>query len=141
MIVIDTSVLAEIFISPETGLDHTRREKARTLFQAIENNTADAILSEVAIHECYYVVVMRKKLYTAEKFAMLCRSLLHFPGWRMSDIDISTYIRALEIVSAQPKLEFSDAVIAARAEAYDAELATFDTRLAKAYSGRIWSGE
>ena len=30
--------------------------------------------------------------------------------------------------------------IAARAEAYDAQLATSDSRLAKAYSGSLWSG-
>lgn len=139
MIVIDTSVLAELFIVPESSVDQARRDRAQSLFRKIESNITEAILSEVAIHECYYVVVMRKKLYSADAFAALFHSLLHFPGWRMSDSELLIYVRAFDIVSAHPRLEFSDAVIAARAEAHNAELATFDQHLAAIYDGPVWS--
>jgi predicted nucleic acid-binding protein len=44
----------------------------------------------------------------------------------------------LEIFAWEPRLEYSDSLVAARAESLDATLATFDRRLATAYPGAVW---
>lgn len=57
----------------------------------------------------------------------------------MGEAEVDVLASALDMLEGNPMLEFSDAVNASRAKAHDAELATFDERLAKAYGGEIWS--
>ena len=53
-----------------------------------------------------------------------------WPGWVFLPGDKTFSLRTLDVFSAHPRLEFSDSVIAARAEAHGAQFATFDERLA-----------
>lgn len=140
LIVIDTNVLITFFAPAQTELEDGKFERVLQLFQQIETNKVRAIIPEVVLHETFYTLLGRRFPNTHLK--NLCQGvsrLLVWPGWYFQPGDLEIYLRALEILEADPKLEFSDSVIAARAEAHDAELATFDRRLAKAYGGPVWA--
>lgn len=139
MIVIDTNVVLASVRKPVNSHDRRHHELATLLLGQIASGSQGAILPEIVMHECFYVLVMRDGDVSVNSFCGLFRRMLAWPGWAMGKSEIGIYIRALDIVDNHPKLEFSDAVIAARAEAHDAELATFDRRLAKAYGGPIWA--
>lgn len=138
MIVIDSNILIDLFVIPKDERDVIRLETIWNLIHQVETGDIEAIVPEVALHECFYVLVMRLKIISAEQFCIAFSSILDFPGWRMLNQDQTVYFRALDILELHPRIEFSDAVIAARAEAYGAELATFDKRLLSVYDGPVW---
>jgi predicted nucleic acid-binding protein len=65
--------------------------------------------------------------------------LLRLPGLKFGRGEKRVFLRALEIAAAQPKLEFADAVIAARCEGTELQLATFDEQLAKQPGVTRWT--
>lgn len=140
MILIDTSVMVEFILPPYDAAAETRQRAAIELFESIERGDTQAIVPEVVLHECFYVLVKRLKTIDEATFIEIFRSILQFSGWNLDALEKEVYFGALKILQTHPKLEFSDAVIAARAEVHDAELATFDQRLAKAFDGTIWTG-
>lgn len=139
MIVIDTNVILASIRQPATPADKRQHGKATDLLGQIAKGTDQALIPEIVLHECFYVLTMRDGDLSVDAFCNLFRGVLEWPGWTMPQFETSIFQQALEILMEYPKLEFSDAVIAARAEAHGAELATFDTRLAKAYGGTIWA--
>lgn len=138
-ILIDTNVILASIMQPVSHQDILNHDIATSLLSKVSTGGKQAIVSEVVLHECYYVLVTRDKRMATEEFCSIFRRFLEWPGWVFSGLEKETFLRALEIVEATPKREFSDAVIAARAEANGAELATFDKRLAKAFGGPIWA--
>lgn len=141
MILIDTNFLVEFILPPFDAAAKARQHKATRLFIAIEQGISQAIVPEVVLHECFYVLVQRLKVIDEPTFIEIFRSIFQYPGWRMDSLEMAIFLRALDYLESHPKLEFSDAVIAARADVHDAELATFDQRLAKAFGGTIWIGD
>lgn len=141
MILIDTNYLVDFILPPFDVTAESRNQKATVLMLGIEDGRYRAIIPEVVLHECFYVLVAKLQSIDVPTFFDLFQSILQYRGWQLTTEDLDVYLRALAILLAHPKLEFSDAVIAARAEAYGAELATFDKRLAKAYGGPIWTDE
>lgn len=141
MILIDTNYLIDFILPPFDANAEARNQKATALMLDIEAGRVGAIIPEVVFHECFHVLVTRLNAIDVATFVDVFQSILQFHGWEFTREELEVYHRALAIVNAYPKLEFSDAVIAARAEAHNAELATFDKRLAKAYGGPIWTGE
>lgn len=139
MILIDTNYFVDIFIEPKNGAMEERRNQVLSLFTMIEKGEVQALVSEIVIHECFYVLTVRLGLYSPVELVKAFRSILSYPGWSITTEEIMILARGLDILESNPKLEFSDAVIAARAEAHSADLATFDRRLAKAYGGPIWA--
>lgn len=139
LISIDTNVLIAFLVPPSTDLDVAQQTKANAVLEAVSNGTTRAIVSEIVLHESYYVLVMRGEMLSVNEFCEIFRDILSWPGWAIDERELGIYFRGLELVEAHPKLEFSDAVIAARAEHHEAQLATFDRRLAKAYGGTIWA--
>lgn len=139
MIVIDTNIILASIRQPVTSADEGHHTQATQLLSQVAAGTVQALVPEVVLHECFYVLVMRDRQLSVEDFSSLFRRFLDWPGWAMRPEELDVFMRALDIVEAHPKLEFSDAVIAARAEVHDAELATFDQRLAKAFDGKIWT--
>lgn len=139
MILVDTNYLIDFILPPIDAAAESRQAAAKSLISGIEQGIYEAFIPEVVLHECFNVLVNRLQSLDANTFVMLFDSILQYAGWRNSPDDISIYRRALEYVQAGPKLEFSDAVIAARAEALGAELATFDKRFAAAFDGPIWA--
>lgn len=138
MILIDTNYLIDFILPPFDEIVEQRHIKAKALLAGIESGAHRAIVPEVVLHECFHVLVTRLKVLEVRTFVELFRSILQYRGWRMQDLDVAVYLRALEILRYAPKIELSDSIIAARAEAHGAALATFDRRLAKAYGGPIW---
>lgn len=139
MILIDTNVMLASLRQPITSHDVRHHQQSVALLGDVASNEEQALLPEIVLHECFYVLVMRDQDVSVEAFCGLFRRMLMWSGWAMSKEETQIYIRAFDILNDNPKLEFSDAVIAARAEAHDAELATFDRRFAEAYGGSIWA--
>lgn len=139
MIVIDTNIVLASLRQPVTDHDAMHHEKATRLMGEIAAGSTNAIIPEIVVHECFYVLVMRDRDTTVENFCDLMGRMLVWPGWSMDKAETEIYKYALRILQDSTKLEFSDAVIAARAEAHGAELATFDKRLAAAFDGPIWA--
>ena len=138
MIVIDTNVILAALRQTVTPHDERHHRQASELLSQISENSQRALVPEIVLHECFYVLVMRDRDVTVDSFCDLFRHMLEWPGWAMRNEETEILVRAVDILQTNPKLEFSDAVIAARAEAHGAELATFDRRLAEAYGGPIW---
>lgn len=139
MTFLDTNVLVDFLFVPEDQSSSPRFKKVLTLFDAISSGSTQALLSEVVLHESFYVLVIRGKYIEPRMFCEILREMLTWPGWAMDPAEMAIVSRAFEYLIETPKLELSDAIIAARAEAHGAELATFDKRLAQAYGGPIWA--
>lgn len=137
--VIDTNVLITFFAPAPSEIDDGKFESVVRLFEQIETNTVRAIIPEVVLHETFYTLLGHRfpETHLVNLSEGITR-LLAWPGWVFQNGDLDIFLRAIEILKSDPKLEFSDSVIAARAEAHDAELATFDRRLAKVYTGAVW---
>lgn len=139
MILVDTNFLVDFILPPYDSGAAVRHDRATTLLIGIEDGRLPAIMPEVVFHECFHVLVTRLKVIDVSTFYQIFRSILQYPGWRNSQEDLGNFVRALEIVVELPKLELSDAIIVARAEFHNAELATSDKRMAAFYSGPIWA--
>jgi predicted nucleic acid-binding protein len=99
-----------------------------------------AILPEITLHETFYTLLGSR--FPDTQLLVLCDAisgLLAWQGWVFKSYDLEINLRALDILRQDASLEFSDSVIAARAEILGAELATFDKRLAANFTGTIWS--
>jgi predicted nucleic acid-binding protein len=139
MIFVDTNIFIYVLTSPVTPRDIHMQQRSRELFAEIASGKTHAILSEVVVHELFSTMMSsRLRQMSIVDLCEIVRSILNWPGWVMTTSDKTVFLRALDILQQHPKLEFSDSVIAARAEALGATLATFDARLAKAYSGAVW---
>lgn len=137
---VDTSVLLCLVTVPTTPEDVAMRERATVLLSAVESGEVRASMGEVVLHEfCYVSGSKRLKRLDVSTLCDLLRALVDWPGWVFPPGEKAIYMKALDILQDHPKLEFSDSIIAARAEALNAELATFDAVLARAYSGAVWS--
>lgn len=137
---VDTNILITFFTSAPTELEEMKSKRVLSLFREIEAGTVRGLLPEVVLHEFFYVLLGSR--YSHIELSTLCErvgGLLSWPGWQFASGEFDIYMRALDILQADPKLEFSDSVIAARAEAHGAALASFDRRLAKAYGGPLWA--
>lgn len=139
MIYVDTSVLLCLVTVPSTPEDIRMQERAIDLLSAVESGRVQAAIGEVVLHEfCYVSGSKRLRRLEISELCDLLRTLIDWPGWVFPPGERSIFMRALDILQGNPRLEFSDSIIAARAEALNADLATFDARLARVYSGAIW---
>lgn len=138
MILVDSNILIDLFVQPSDHHGKTRLAVIYPLMRKIEAGEVEAYVPEVVLHECFYVLVLRLRIIEPVEYCRAFASILRFPGWMMSSQELSVYMRAIDILENRPSLRFSDAVIAARAEAYGAELATFDQRLLAIYDGPRW---
>lgn len=139
MIFVDTNVFIRFLMPPVTPQDEAMEEQAHELFGHIHTGDVQATTSEAVLYELCWLLGSRNHFGRDSRVvAEIIRSILNWPGWSFPSSDVSIYFRALDIWERDPKLEFSDSVIAARAEVLGARLATFDRRLAKAYSGEVW---
>src|SRR5215218_786751 len=105
---------------------------ASALFAAIERGDEEATTTEVVLHEVCYVLASKKHYgLPAADIASYLRPTLRMTALRLPRRAQQLYLRALDIYTAHPTLEFADAIIAARCERLNIPLATFDERLAK----------
>jgi predicted nucleic acid-binding protein len=130
MIVVDTNVFLRYLTTPTSDATRRMQHEALTFFRRVESGDLEATTTEVVLHETCYILCSAKQYgFEAPRVATYLRTMLSWPGWTFPPGDRAIYLRALDIFAEYPKLEFSDSVIAARAEAMGAQLATFDERL------------
>jgi predicted nucleic acid-binding protein len=132
MIFIDANVFLRFFAPPDTPESVTMQTVARSLIEAAVRGEEDVTTSEVVLHEVAYILTAKKHygLPVTDVIAYLA-SIIQMPGMKLARGEESIYLRALDILAANPRLEFSDSVIAARTERLGVPLATFDEALAK----------
>ena len=130
MIFLDANVLLRYLAPAETAFQLQMQDVADVLFAALAAGEIEATTSEVVLHEVCYIFAS-KKHYGAgvEQVITALEPILRLPALKFPSVDRGIYLRALELWRANPKLEFSDSVIAARCEANGWELATFDEQL------------
>lgn len=127
MIFLDTNVFLRFLVAPVTDQDRIWHVQATGLMEAIRTGSIHATCSEVVIHEvCHVLGSKRQYGMQPSDIVDLMRTVLSFAGMRFDGEQGVVVLRALEIWSGHPRLEFSDSVIAARCERSGHELATFD---------------
>jgi predicted nucleic acid-binding protein len=140
LVVIDSNVLITFLTPPPTDLEAQKHHRVVGLFEKIESGEVRAILPEITLHETFYTLLGRR--FPDTRLEELCDAiggLVSWQGWSFHGYDLEICLRALDILQQDSKLEFSDSVIAARADILNAELATFDKRLAANFTGTLWS--
>lgn len=142
MILVDTNVLLRYLTPPTDAAMQIHHGQARGLMEAIERGEILATTLEVVLHEtCYLLNSPRVYGQPVGKVAPAIRAVLQFSGWRFPPGYLSLYERALDLWEAHPKLDFSDAVIAARCERGNLELASFDRHFEQFPQLRRWRPE
>jgi len=132
MILVDTNVFLRYLTTATSEATERMQREALSLFRQIESGDLQATTTEVVLHEICFILCSAKQYgFDPDRVVVYLRTMLGWPGWVFPPGDKDVYLRALDIFAEHPKLEFSDSVIAARAEAVGAQLATFDERLAR----------
>lgn len=140
MIFLDANVLLRFLTAPTTEQDVNRKAEAHALLARIDAGELAATTSEVVLHEVSYILTSsRQYRLAASQATILIRIILAMKGLEFPADDRAVYIRALDLWEEHPKLEFSDAVIAARCEHGGHELATFDRHFDALPSINRWS--
>ncbi len=134
MIFLDSNIFIRFLTQPSQRDPNGERYRraAHNLFTAVEAGTAEVTTSEVVLHEVCYVLGSRRHYHlSAPEIAALLIPLIRLPGFKFPPGEKALYLRAFEIYVANSKLEYSDSLIAARAERLGIPLATFDEALAR----------
>lgn len=131
MIFLDANVFLRYLAPSSSPATAVMKDIARELFASVRRGEQEATTSEVVIHEVCYVLQSSNhyRMGTVTVIDIL-QPLIAMSGMIFPGTDKRIYLRALELLLDYPKLEFSDAVIAARAESQGVPLATFDEYLA-----------
>ncbi|MGH2532545.1 MAG: PIN domain-containing protein [Thermomicrobiales bacterium] len=132
MIFLDANVFLRYLVEPTSPETRSMQEMASALFDAVERGQEDVTTTEVVLHEVAYVLASRKHYNVpAPEIAAYLAPILRMPGMKLPRGEKRLYLRALDIYVANPKLEFADSIVAARAERLGVPLATFDDDLAR----------
>jgi uncharacterized protein len=118
---------ANVFLRYLTRDDERKAEQCRRLFQALDHGQAEAITTEVILHEVLYVLTARAHYHlTHEEAAARLRPLLSLRGLHIPNK--RRYLRALDIYASYPQFDFPDAISIALMEAAGIEaIASYDT--------------
>lgn len=142
MIFLDANVFLRAIAPAPDESTRRRQVLARALFKRVEAGELDVTTSEVVLHEtCFTLSSPRQYGAAPSAFVPDLAYLLSLAGMRFPRGDQAVYRRALELYLERPKLEFSDAVIAARCEAAGHDLATFDRHFDAIPTVQRWSWE
>ena len=132
MIFLDTNIFLRHFVDAASAEEFAFQELATQLFEAVERGDETVTSTEVVIHEvCYLLFSKQHYGVSAAETAAMVSSILSLPGFKLPKGEKQIYLDALELFAANPKLEFSDSVIAIRAHRLGIPLATFDRALLK----------
>jgi predicted nucleic acid-binding protein len=132
MIFLDANVFLRYLVQPTNPAGQAMQATAAALFTAIERGDEEATTTEVVLHEvCYVLASKRHYNLPAATIADYLAPILRLRALKFPRGEKQIYLRALEIYVAHPRLEFADAIIAARCERLQIPLATFDEDLAR----------
>ncbi|MCC6703613.1 MAG: PIN domain-containing protein [Thermomicrobiales bacterium] len=142
MIFLDTNFILRYLNKPTTPATEEMNRIAFELLTLVEAGEQDVTTTEVVLHEiCYVMRSDKHEKKSTQEIVDLVRSLISLEGFRFERDEKQLFLRALEIYEANPKLEYSDSVVAARVEALGIPLATFDKRLGKLPTVTRWVPE
>ncbi len=132
MIFLDANVFLRYLVRPTDPKAQAMHATATALIDAIDRGDEEATTTEVVLHEVCYVLASKKHYgLPAADIAAYVTPLLRMPGLKLPRGDRRLYLRALDIYVARPRLEFADAIVAARVERRSIPLATFDEDLGR----------
>ena len=139
MIFLDANIFLRHLVAPTIPATEMMQEIASALFAAVERGEEEITTSEVVLHEVCYVLESKSHYgLPPETIVGYLAPILRLGGFKLPRGDKQIYLRALEIFVANPKLQFSDSVIAARSEHQNVPLATFDEALGRLPSLTRW---
>ena len=132
MIFLDANVLLRFLTKPTDEASAHMNVASRSLVAKIEDDLVEATFSEVVFHEVCFILNAKKHYgLTWNKIASVMVPILQMRSLRLTTHERSVYLRALEIVVLNPKLESADALVLARCEIETHTLATFDRLMRK----------
>ena len=141
MIFLDANVFLRYLVQPTDDATLEMKAVSKALLQQISAGL-EATTSEVVLHQVCYILGSRRSYgVPTEKIVDFVTHLLTLSGMRFPAGERRIYARALELWRARPSLGFADSVIAARCEANDWQLATFDEQLGSLPSVSRWNPE
>ena len=130
MIFLDANIFLRFVAPAETAAQKRMQDTAEYVFGLLDRSQLEATTSEVVLHEVCYVLTSKKQYsLTAAQAITAIEPILRLRSLKFPSGDREIYLRALEVWKSNPRLEFSDSVIAARCETNGWELATFDEQL------------
>lgn len=142
MIFLDTNIFLRFLTEPADDAAERMRWITYDLFQQVSTGELEVTTSEVVLHETCFILISKSQYgQSATDVAEKIRHLLNLSGFKLDPGEKRIFLRALDILAENPKLEFADSVIAARVERLDIPLATFDERLAKLPTITRWVPE
>jgi predicted nucleic acid-binding protein len=136
---LDANIFLRFFTQSPDPKNQRRSDIAKVLIGAVSRGEVLATTSEVVLHEVAFVLGSKNQygLKTDEILDCL-KFAVRLNGLRFSREDRWCYERALEILESHPRIQFSDAVIAARCEHREHTLATFDKHFSRFDSLQLW---
>lgn len=127
MIFVDANIFLRYLTYPDTDRLKELNRISVNFLDRVQHGDIQATTSEVVLHEvCFVLMSPQHYANRAVDVIQAMREILLWPGWVFPADDHAVYLRALDLWERHPRLEFSDAVIAARYERGDYELASFD---------------
>lgn len=140
MIFLDTNIVLRAVTTPHTLQDQQRQLLALDFLERVGADEVAATVSEVVLHEIAFNLVSPRQYGLSVTNAIeILRDFMALPGLWLPEPDRELFKRALDLWEEHPKLEFSDAVIAACCEQDDLELASFDRHFDRLDHLRRWS--
>lgn len=114
MRLLDANVFLRALVAPQGAADHVRAQAAAALFKRLERGEEEATTMEAVITEVCYVLRSRAHYaLSPAEIAPRVRPLLLLRGLKLSHK--RTYLRALDLWTAFPALDFEDALLVAHA--------------------------
>ena len=139
MIFLDANVFLRYLVRSPNPKNESMTRSVGDLFVAVELDEAAVTTSEVVLHEVCYVLCSKKQYgIPVKEVSEAVAAVLQMPGFKLPKSEKQIYLDALELFAANPRLEFSDSVIAIRAHRLGIPLATFDRALLKLSIVTAW---
>lgn len=142
MIFLDANIFLRYLVHAASPQEEKMQEIASRIFDAVDRGEESVTTTEMVIHEVCFVLGSSKQYgYPVEDIVFMLSGILNLPGFWLPRGEKQIYLDALEVFRSHPKLEFSDAVIAIRAQRAGLQLATFDRALAQLSIVTPWNAE
>jgi predicted nucleic acid-binding protein len=127
MRLLDANIFLRALVAPQTAADEVRARAAASLFERLGTGEEEATTIEAIITEVCYVLRARAHYgLTPDEVAARMQPLLLLRGLKLPHK--RTYLRALDIWTAFPALDFEDALLVAHGKRLGIDTVTsYDT--------------
>jgi len=131
MKLLDTNIFIRALALEVTAADRRMAAGARSLFDGIRSGDQEATIYETVLDEVFFVLCSPRQYGMSHREAVT----LFRPFFVMDGIHIARkrlYVAAMELFADNPKLDFTDCLLAIYAREDKHDLVTLDRDLAKA---------